>query len=81
MNTFMWENPLTRAHLALLARQGSLPELDLDGCVAWINQHCPWLRIVPPQSKRLACGDVGVGGLAELDSIVAAVRLMLERRP
>ena len=31
-------------------------------------------RIVDPVAKRLACGDVGVGGLAEVSDIVAAVR-------
>jgi phosphopantothenoylcysteine synthetase/decarboxylase len=29
--------------------------------------------LVAPTSKRLACGDVGPGGLAEVDDIVAAV--------
>ena len=29
--------------------------------------------VVAPVSKRLACGDVGVGGLAEVPDIVAAV--------
>jgi phosphopantothenoylcysteine synthetase/decarboxylase len=31
------------------------------------------LRVVPPRSKRLACGDVGMGALADLEDIVAAV--------
>ena len=30
--------------------------------------------IVPPIEKELACGDVGVGAMAEIDSIVKAVR-------
>ncbi|MCB9676723.1 MAG: phosphopantothenoylcysteine decarboxylase [Alphaproteobacteria bacterium] len=29
--------------------------------------------IVAPTHKRLACGDVGIGGLAEVDTIVAAI--------
>ena len=29
--------------------------------------------IVAPTDKRLACGEVGVGGLAEVDQIVAAI--------
>ncbi len=32
-----------------------------------------WLRIVPPQSKRLACDDVGVGAMAEIEAIVQIV--------
>jgi phosphopantothenoylcysteine decarboxylase len=33
----------------------------------------PRLRLVAPQTKRLACGDVGVGAMAEVAEIVAAV--------
>jgi phosphopantothenoylcysteine decarboxylase len=80
MNTLMWEHPLTSRHLRQLAADsggGSAPaDLDLDGLVAWINQTCPRLRVVAPQSKRLACGDAGVGAMAELEDLVAAVRLL-----
>ena len=34
--------------------------------------------VVPPTSKRLACGDVGVGGLADVADIVAAVAAVAE---
>lgn len=44
-----------------------------DGWVARINADCPRLRIVGPIEKRLACGDVGVGAMAEPDAVVAAV--------
>src|SRR6058998_1080810 len=67
MNTLMWEHPMTTRHLRQLAADAVPPGLDLDGVVDWINTHCPKLRIVPPQSKRLACGDVGVGAMAALD--------------
>ena len=30
--------------------------------------------VVPPMAKKLACGDVGVGALAELGDVVAAVK-------
>jgi len=33
--------------------------------------------IVPPISKRLACGDVGVGAMASVDDIVKAVAAAL----
>jgi len=78
MNTFMWENPLTVRHLrqvAIDAGAGEPPrQLDLEELVGWMNQHCPRLRVVPPVSKRLACGDVGAGAMAELDQIVRAVQ-------
>ena len=37
-----------------------------------LNEHGLY-RVVDPVSKRLACGDVGVGGLAEVADIVTAV--------
>jgi phosphopantothenoylcysteine decarboxylase len=78
MNTLMWRHPLTRRHLRQLAADAAnvpvLDGLDLDGLLTWINQACPHLRVVAPQSKRLACGDVGIGALADLEDIVAAVR-------
>jgi phosphopantothenoylcysteine decarboxylase len=80
MNTLMWEHPLTARHLRQLADLGGAapPDgLDLDGLMAWINAHCPRLRVVPPQSKRLACGDVGVGALAEAAEVVAVVNALL----
>jgi phosphopantothenoylcysteine decarboxylase len=32
------------------------------------------LILIPPQSKRLACGDVGVGAMAEVATIAETVR-------
>jgi phosphopantothenoylcysteine decarboxylase len=81
MNTLMWEHPLTNRHLRQLGSDAgaeSIPaELSLEEVMAWINRTCPRLRIVPPVSKRLACGDVGVGALAEVADIVAAVERFL----
>jgi phosphopantothenoylcysteine decarboxylase len=75
MNTLMWLHPLTGRHLRQLATDcggGEVPPgLDLDGVLAWINEHCPRLRVVAPQSKRLACGDVGIGAMADIADIVA----------
>jgi phosphopantothenoylcysteine decarboxylase len=57
------------------ARQEPRPPepIDLEQLMDWINQHCSKLRIVPPVSKRLACGDVGVGAMASVPEIVNAV--------
>ena len=46
--------------------------------IAQINDRAKRFRIVPPISKELACGDVGVGAMAEVPEIVAAVQAMLE---
>lgn len=83
MNTLMWEHPLTAQHLRQLAAGAGAPnlptELDLDALIERLNAACPRLRLVPPVSKRLACGDVGVGALAPLDDILSAVRAELSK--
>jgi phosphopantothenoylcysteine synthetase/decarboxylase len=44
-----------------------------------VRRNLAWLdaleryTLVAPTAKRLACGDVGVGGLAEVEDIVAAI--------
>jgi phosphopantothenoylcysteine decarboxylase len=75
MNTLMWEHPLTARHLRQLAADAGAPPpdgLDLDELIAWVNAGCPRLRVVAPESRQLACGDVGVGAMAALERIVAA---------
>jgi phosphopantothenoylcysteine decarboxylase len=81
MNTLMWQHPLTVRHLRQLAADAGVPappaELAQDGLVDWINRHSPRLRIVGPQSKRLACGDVGLGAMAEPSDLATAVDSLL----
>ena len=81
MNTLMWEHPMTRRHLRALAADAgarTCPDhLDDVATVAQINARCKTLRIVGPQVKELACGDVGAGGMANVPDLVAAVDEML----
>jgi len=81
MNTLMWEHPFTRKHLrAVAADFGAMHvpgHLEDEALVAQINDRAKGLRIVGPISKRLACGDVGVGAMAEVPEVVAAVTRML----
>ncbi|MFL5342385.1 MAG: flavoprotein [Gemmataceae bacterium] len=83
MNTVMWEHPFTRRHLRSLAADagaGHLPgHLDQDQLLPLLNDRSPTLHVVPPISKALACGDVGVGAMAALADIAAAVDRMLPR--
>lgn len=83
MNTLMWEHPFTRKHLRALAVDfgaGHIPgHLDVDALIAQINDRARGLRIVGPVSKTLACGDTGIGALAEPAAIVTAVNAMLTR--
>ena len=76
MNTLMWEHPLTTRHLRQLT-EGAPADLDQDAILDWINRTDARLRFVPPQSKRLACGDVGVGAMAPVEAIVAEVAALL----
>jgi phosphopantothenoylcysteine decarboxylase len=84
MNTLMWEHPFTRRHLRSLAADfgaGHIPgHLDGAPLLAQINDRSPTLRVVPPITKQLACGDVGVGAMAEVPDVVAAVRDAVARR-
>jgi phosphopantothenoylcysteine decarboxylase len=77
MNTLMWEHPLTGRHLRQLAADAcpipAAPGASRDEVIAHINTHAPTLRVIAPQSKRLACGDVGVGAMAEVEEIVRRV--------
>ena len=76
MNTLMWEHPLTVRHLRQIAKCATaepVPKLGAEELVDWINSHAEKIRIIPPISKRLACGDVGAGAMAEVEQIVAAV--------
>jgi phosphopantothenoylcysteine decarboxylase len=76
MNTLMWEHPATARHLAQIAADvaGQTPPLaDPLAVGAWINDNCRRLRIVPPENKKLACDDVGLGALASRATILAKV--------
>jgi phosphopantothenoylcysteine decarboxylase len=80
MNTLMWDHPLTRCHLRQLAAGTGVEapqHLPLEALVTWVNNNCPRMRIVAPQSKRLACGDVGMGALADVQDVVAAAQSFL----
>jgi phosphopantothenoylcysteine decarboxylase len=81
MNTFMWENPATARALRVLAQDAGAPppptDLAADDLVDWINAQRRGLRVAPPASRRLACGDVGVGALADPDELADLVASLL----
>jgi phosphopantothenoylcysteine decarboxylase len=81
MNSLMWANPFTRRHLRAVAADFGVahlpPHLDDSQLLVQINDRSKTLRVVPPVCKTLACGDLGVGGLAEVADIVAAVNHLL----
>jgi phosphopantothenoylcysteine decarboxylase len=77
MNTLMWQHPFTRRHLRSVAADfgaGHLPgHLSEDDLIPLMNDRCKGLRVVPPVSKELACGDIGVGAMGSVADIVTAV--------
>lgn len=81
MNTLMWDSPVTRRHLhQLLDDRGDGQQDDswpLDRVDAVFARHAPSLVLIPPTSKRLACGDVGIGAMAEVSKIAEVVRQCL----
>lgn len=58
MNTGMWYHPLTKIQLETIRRFSK----DDKGVI-----------IIEPAVKTLACGEIGVGALAEIDDIIHAV--------
>jgi phosphopantothenoylcysteine decarboxylase len=84
MNTLMWQSPVTLRHLRqLLADRGVAGAVDagswtLDEAPEVFARHAPGLVLIPPQAKRLACGDVGPGAMAEVATLAEAVRRWAE---
>lgn len=84
MNTLMWDKPATSRHLAQLwldQTGATSPPLDwsLETAAEHFAARAPSLILIPPQSKRLACGDVGMGAMAEAPAIAEVVRAWAER--
>ena len=85
MNTLMWRSPVTVRHLRGLVddhgdgRSGAA--WGLDEAAEVFARHAPNLVLIPPQSKRLACGDIGLGAMAEVATIAEVVRRWAEQVP
>jgi phosphopantothenoylcysteine decarboxylase len=86
MNTLMWQKPATARHLGqLLVDYGNVRSLpddwSLQTAAGHFARHAPNLILIPPQSKRLACGEVGMGAMAEVTTIAEVVREWLVQEP
>jgi len=68
MNTAMWEHPLTEQQLQTIQSFACQSKTNVKEAASNLVQ------IVPPQSKMLACGEVGVGAMASVDVILQSVR-------
>lgn len=67
MNTAMWQHPLTLQQIQTI--QSFVPNRTCNGKSA--------IRVIEPTSKMLACGEIGMGALASVDSIVAEIADLL----
>ncbi|MGP0064660.1 MAG: flavoprotein [Isosphaeraceae bacterium] len=83
MNTLMWQSPVTRRHLGVLLADratGPIPdEWTLDEAPLIFARYAPQIVLIPPQAKRLACGDVGLGAMAGVPEIAEVVRRWSEK--
>jgi len=78
MNTLMWQSALTCRHLGqILLDHGTVDTLpsdfNLENAPEHFARHTPKIILIPPQSKRLACGDIGIGAMAEVTRIAEVV--------
>lgn len=64
MNTDMWNHPKTFQHIS------KFKNTDRRGYATRELKH----YIVPPQSKVLACGEEGIGALADITDIVSVTK-------
>lgn len=69
---------------ATTAKTASPPCEGTPGTAAAATEHLPptlaesMFQIVGPISKRLACGDIGIGGMASVEEIAAHIRHTME---
>ena len=83
MNTLMWQSPVTLRHLRqLLEDHATAPDpggWSLDEAPDLFARLAPRLVLIPPQAKRLACGDIGMGAMAGVIEIAELVRAWSEQ--
>ncbi|KAJ9305350.1 hypothetical protein DTO217A2_5141 [Paecilomyces variotii] len=65
MNTAMWLHPITAKQVRVLEE-----EWGVNGQ----NPDQGWFEVLRPQSKLLACGDLGDGAMREWQEIVAVIK-------
>jgi phosphopantothenoylcysteine decarboxylase len=80
MNTLMWQHPATARHLRQISSDMGInpPDgLSLEELIEWINGNCSRLNVIEPEDRRLACGDIGVGAMANVEAIAERLQKML----
>lgn len=77
MNTLMWQHPATTRQLRQLGEDAGVDSLPVtstaESVIAAINEQSRTLRVILPQVKELACGDTGIGAMADVATIIETV--------
>lgn len=85
MNTLMWESPVTLRHFRQILEDRGVAPLPsgwtLEQAPEVFVRHASGIVLVAPQAKQLACGDVGLGAMAEVAAIAEVVRDWSTRLP
>lgn len=76
MNTHMWEAPITGRQLRQLVEEGQQQHQQPGS-----GKSCSSVVVVPPVSKRLACGDFGTGAMAAPADVAGYARRVLAGAP
>jgi nicotinamidase-related amidase/3-polyprenyl-4-hydroxybenzoate decarboxylase len=83
MNTLMWDSPFTPRQLRAMQELGAPLGAEQNAASSSSSSSSPssslpspssTVRVLQPDSKKLACGDVGKGAMASVDAIHAAAR-------
>lgn len=64
MNSCMWDHPITTKQIRLLEEEWGVNGVNPNG----------WFEVLWPQVKKLACGDVGQGGMCAWQDIVVVIK-------
>ena len=79
MNTAMWEHPVTEKLLVVLEGEWGVKARERER--GWSEGEANgrygdgggWVEVLRPATKKLACGDVGVGAMVDVEVIVEVV--------
>ena len=76
MNTAMYNHPLTKQQLTTIQNffTSNNDDTTTSNKKEQEQQQRTTITIIEPQCKLLACGDIGNGALASVDTIIQSVR-------
>jgi phosphopantothenoylcysteine decarboxylase len=67
MNTAMWRQPVTARQMKVLEQDWGIAQGTAE------EDQQGWFEVLSPIGKPLACGDIGLGGMAEWIGIVKVI--------